>query len=105
MIRLLLADDHKLVRDGLQSIFARTEDIQVAGQAASGAEVLSLLETLAVDVVLMDIDMPGGPEKNPMNGVEATRLVRERFPAVKVIMLTMAGSEQWARESLEAGAQ
>lgn len=100
MIQVLLADDHKLVRDGLKSLLHhKTQDIQVVAEAATGTEVLSLLETIAVDVVLMDIDMP------QMNGIEATRKIRERFPQVKVLMLTMADNDQWARESLAAGAQ
>jgi DNA-binding NarL/FixJ family response regulator len=100
MIHVLLADDHKLVRDGLKSVLQQTaEDMLVVGEASNGVEVLSLLETVAAEVVIMDIDMP------QLNGIEATRLLRERFPQIRVVMLTMAENEQWARESLQAGAQ
>jgi len=100
MISVLIADDHKLVRDGLKSILKQyPHEMQIAGEAASGQEVLDQLEKSPADLVLMDIDMPG------MNGIEATRLARERFPGVKVIMLTMADNEQWVGQSLEAGAQ
>ncbi len=100
MIRVLIADDHKLVRDGLKSILKQySGEMQIAGEAASGQEALDRLEKSPADLVLMDINMP------VLNGIEATRLVRERFPEVKVIMLTMADNEQWVRQSLEAGAQ
>ncbi len=100
MINVLIADDHKIVRDGLKSILMQHPgELAVAAEAASGTEVLTLLENVAADLVLMDIDMPG------VNGIEATRQIRERFPAVKVVILTMTDSEQSVRESIAAGAQ
>ena len=100
MTTLLIADDHKLIREGLKSMLLHPGgDIVLAGEAASGAEVLSRLEEGAADVVLMDYDMPG------MNGIETTRLVRERFPQVKVLMLTMMDNEKFILESIQAGAQ
>jgi DNA-binding NarL/FixJ family response regulator len=100
MTTVLIADDHKLIREGLKSMLLHPEgDIKLAGEAASGAEVLSLLEKEAADVVLMDYDMPG------LNGIEITRLVRERFPQVKVLMLTMMDNEKFILESIGAGAQ
>ncbi len=100
MIQVLLADDHKLVRDGLKSLLSgQAEDMQVVAEAATGQQVLTLLETTTADVVLMDIDMPEG------NGIATTRQVRERFSGVKVLMLTMADNAQWVREALAAGAQ
>jgi DNA-binding NarL/FixJ family response regulator len=100
MINVLIADDHKIVRDGLKSILMQHPvEVTVTGEAASGTEVLALLEVVAADLVLMDIDMP------ELNGIETTRQIRERFPAVKVVMLTMTDNEQLVRESMQAGAQ
>ena len=99
MIRVLIAEDHKLVRDGLKSLLTQSApDMEVVGEAASGREVLSLLETRAVDLVLMDVDMPDG------NGIDTTRTLTGRFPGVKVLMLTMADSAHWVLESVQAGA-
>jgi DNA-binding NarL/FixJ family response regulator len=99
MIRILIAEDHKLVRDGLKSLLTQAApDLEVVGEAASGREVLSLLETRAVDLVLMDVDMPEG------NGIDTTRTLTGLFPGVKVLMLTMADSAHWVLESVQAGA-
>jgi DNA-binding NarL/FixJ family response regulator len=100
MITVILADDHKLVRDGLRSILGQAQgEIAVAGEAASGEEVMDLLEKGGADLVLMDVNMPG------MNGIDATRRVRERFPGVKVLMLSMMDNEAFIDEALRAGAQ
>lgn len=99
MIKVLIAGDHKLVREGLRSLLTQAvPDMEVVGEAASGREVLSLLEDRAVDLVLMDVDMPEG------NGIETTRALAGRFPGVKVLMLTMADNAQWVLESIQAGA-
>jgi DNA-binding NarL/FixJ family response regulator len=74
------------------------DDIQIVGEATTGKQVLSFLETNAADVVLMDIDMPEG------NGIEITQQLKRLFPEVKVIMLTMADNEKFVKESVEAGA-
>jgi DNA-binding NarL/FixJ family response regulator len=100
MIRLLIADDHKLVRHGLKSLLGQyVDEIEVVGEAASGREVLLQLERAVADVVLMDVLMPEG------NGIETTRLVGDRFPTVKVLMLSMIEDEQWVIDSLRAGAK
>ena len=100
MITVILADDHTLVRDGLRSILGQAPgEIAVAGEAASGGEVLDLLEKGGADLVLMDVNMPG------MNGIDASRQVRERFPEVKVLMLSMMDNEAFIAEALRAGAQ
>jgi DNA-binding NarL/FixJ family response regulator len=100
MIRVILADDHKLTREGLKAILLEAAtDISVTGQAASGTEVIALLEQHEVDVVLMDLDMP------QLSGIEATRLVRERFPGVKVLVLSMLENEQYILDAIKAGAR
>ena len=81
-IRVLIADDHGMVRFGLRGYIESMPELQVAGEAASGEEVLALLETVEVDIVLMDLVMPG------MSGAEATRIIGERYPNVRVIILT-----------------
>ncbi len=100
MIRVILADDHKLIREGLKAILEEAgTDLSITGQAASGAEVLSLLAGQAADVVLMDLDMP------QLNGIEATRLITQRFPAVKVLVLSMLENEQFMLDATAAGAR
>ncbi|MBD0255259.1 MAG: response regulator transcription factor [Cytophagales bacterium] len=100
MIRVMLADDHKLIREGMKAILrdAGTE-VSVIGMAASGTELLALLEGQEADVVLMDLDMP------QLNGIEATRLVTERFPRVRVLVLSMLENEQYIFDALGAGAR
>jgi len=99
MIRVLIAEDHKLVREGLKSLLTQAApDMEVVGEAASGREVLSLLESTAVDLVLMDVDMPEG------NGIDTTRALAGQFPGIKVLMLTMADNTQRVLESIQAGA-
>ncbi len=100
MTSVIIADDHKLIREGLKSILLQPDSgITLSGEAASGTEVLSLLEKQTVDVVLMDYDMPG------LNGIGTTHQVRERFPHVKVLMLTMMENEKFVMEAIGAGAQ
>ena len=97
-IRVLLVDDHKLTRLGLQTALSRDQDIQVVGEAVDGATAIELARQLHPDVVLMDIQLPG------LNGVEATRQIVQELPDVKVIMLTMYREEQQAVEALRVGA-
>ena len=100
MIRLIVADDHQLIRDGLVLMFRQAEmGVEIVGKASNGREVIELLEKKEADVVLMDIDMP------EMNGIEATRVVRERFPEVKVLMLSMLDNEKYVLDATQAGAQ
>lgn len=95
-IKILLVDDHELVRRGLRRMLELEEDIEVVGDAADAEEAYSQMEVLSPDVVLMDVKMPG------VNGVEATRVLKERKPACKVLMLTLY--EEYLAESIEAGA-
>lgn len=81
-VRILIVDDHAMVRFGLRGYIESTRGLQVIGEAASGEEVVALLETLEADIVLMDLVLPG------MSGAEATRTILERHPEIRVIILT-----------------
>jgi len=95
-IQILLVDDHQVVRDGLQHMLGREEDMEVVGQSASSEEALSQLEKVSPNIVLMDIKMPGE------DGIEVTRRLLEKQPSCKVIMLTLY--DEYLAEAMEAGA-
>lgn len=95
-IKVLLVDDHQVVRDGLRHMLALEEDIQVVGEAADAKEALTKAETLAPDVVLMDIKMPG------VNGLELTRQMKQKSPSCNIIMLTLY--DEYLTQAIEAGA-
>lgn len=97
-IRVLIADDHTIVRSGLRLLLEAEPDIEVVGEALDGREALALVEKHLPDVVLMDIAMPG------MDGLEATRRVKEGWPQVNVLVLTMHRSDEYFFEMLKAGA-
>jgi DNA-binding NarL/FixJ family response regulator len=97
-IRLLLVDDHPVVRDGLRGLFADDPDFAVVGEAATGAEAVARVERLGADVVLMDLRMP------QMGGVEAIRRLRERAPSVRVLVLTTYDTDSDVLPAIEAGA-
>lgn len=97
-IRVLLADDHAIVREGVKMILAKEPDIEVAGEASDGQQALELVERLKPSVVVMDISMPG------MGGIEATQQVKERYPGVNVLALTMHEDESYVFKLLRAGA-
>jgi DNA-binding NarL/FixJ family response regulator len=98
MIRLVIVDDHPIVRGGLRDMFADAEDIDVVGEAGDGAEGVERATALAADVVLMDLRMPG------MDGVTATARLREQAPSVRVLILTTFDSESDVLPAIEAGA-
>lgn len=98
MIRLVIVDDHPIVRGGLRDMFADAEDIVVVGEAGDGAEGVERATALAADVVLMDLRMPG------MDGVTATAALRKRAPSARVLILTTFDSESDVLPAIEAGA-
>jgi DNA-binding NarL/FixJ family response regulator len=97
-IKVLLADDHAVVRTGIATMLASLGGIEVVGEACDGRETLALVEQLRPDLLLCDITMP------EMNGLEVTKRVTKDFPNVKVIMLSMHTSEEYAWQALKAGA-
>jgi len=97
-IRVLIADDHIIVRSGLRLLLEAEPDIDVVGEASDGREALNLVEKHLPDVVLMDITMPG------MDGLEATRLIKASWPQINVLALTMHRSDEYFFEMLKAGA-
>jgi two-component system response regulator NreC len=98
-IRILLADDHNIIRDGMRLLLERQAGFAVVGEAADGREVVQLAQEQAPDVVVMDIAMPN------MNGIEATRRIIERRPDIGVVILSMHDDESYVIRSLKAGAR
>lgn len=98
-IRLLLVDDHSLVRDGLKARFADEPDLQIVGEASHAAEALAALDTHAPTLVLMDIGM------KDVNGIELTALMLKRAPQLRVLMLSMYESVEIAQRAMQAGAR
>jgi len=97
-IRILLADDHQIMRDGLRAILASERSFEIVGEAEDGREAAALSRALVPDVVIMDIGMP------ELNGVEATRQIKAENPAVKLIALSMYADRGYVLGILEAGA-
>jgi DNA-binding NarL/FixJ family response regulator len=98
-IKVLIADDHTLVRQGIRSLLALTADIEIVGEAADGREAVGKVRQLAPDVVLMDLAMP------KMGGLEATRRIRREFPATKVLAVTQYDDSEYVIPVIEAGAR
>lgn len=97
-IRVLVVDDHAIVREGVCALLEREPDIEVVGSAGSGEEAIELTRRTSPDVVVMDLGLPG------ISGVEATRKVKERSPDVQVLALTMYADDQYLLGMLDAGA-
>ncbi|WP_375417207.1 response regulator [uncultured Hymenobacter sp.] len=98
MTRLLLADDHAIIRDGIRALLSAEEDLLIAGEAGNGAELLTLLETTPADVVLMDVNMP------VLDGYATMQELRQRYPALRVLVLSMLDHENYVARMLDAGA-
>jgi DNA-binding NarL/FixJ family response regulator len=98
MIRVLLCDDHRIVREGLKQILADTTDIEVAGEATDGPAVLACARTLAIDLVLLDIAMP------VRDGLDVLKALKDEFPRLPVLMLSTYPEKQYAARCLKLGA-
>lgn len=96
--RILLADDHQIVREGLKALLETQEGLQVIGQASSGREATELARELQPDVVVMDVGMPD------LNGIEATRRILSELPGTRVVALSMHSDRRFLQEMLKAGA-
>jgi two-component system, NarL family, response regulator LiaR len=97
MIRLLICDDQYVVREGLKAIFETDASLQVVGTAADGAEALEMIPQLQPDLVLMDLKMP------VMNGVQATRHIRQKYPGIKILVLTTYDADEWVFDAIRTG--
>jgi DNA-binding NarL/FixJ family response regulator len=97
-VKVLIADDHRVVREGLSAILGGTEDVEVVGEAANGQEAVEKARDLQPDVILMDVSMP------KLNGVEATRLIKRESPHIGIVALTMYDEEKYIFDLVRAGA-
>jgi NarL family two-component system response regulator LiaR len=97
-IKVMIVDDHPIVRDGLKSVLLAADDMELVGEAGDGREALARCQETLPDVILMDIVMPG------MDGIEATHAVLGQYPDVKIVMLTTFPEEDLIQKSLDAGA-
>jgi DNA-binding NarL/FixJ family response regulator len=96
-MRVLIVDDHPVTRDGLRAALTTAADVEIVGEAASGEEAMETVEATKPDVAFMDVRMPG------MNGIEATKQIKERFPDTKVILFTVDESRASIAEAIQAG--
>src|SRR5918998_3299995 len=96
--RILIADDHDLVREGLRAVLSGEADLEVVGEATDGQEALQVCRSLKPDLVLMDVRMPKS------DGLEATRAIKEEMPGVSVVMVTMHENPDYLLEAIRAGA-
>ncbi|SHH88898.1 two component transcriptional regulator, LuxR family [Chryseolinea serpens] len=98
-IRLLLADDHPLIRAGFKSMLVKNERFEIVGEAENGTDLLTLTAELSPDMILTDISMPG------MNGLEALQKVKKQYPAIKCIVLSMHEEREYIMNALKTGAE
>ena len=98
VIKIILTEDHQILRDGIKALIA-SRNIEIVGEASTGIELWKLLETEIPDIILMDISLPG------TSGIELTRLISERFPLIKVLILSMFTDESFINQAITAGAK
>jgi DNA-binding NarL/FixJ family response regulator len=97
--KVLIADDHEVVRDGLKNILMTSGTMMIIGEANDGNEAITMYDKLRPDVVIMDISMP------KMNGIEATKKIKDRFPDAKILILTMHDNQEYLNQVIRSGAQ
>jgi len=97
-IKILIADDHFLVRDAIKTLLKTVKDFVIVGEAETGEEAINRIIELAPDIVIMDISMPG------LNGIEATRIISQKFPSTKVLVLTIHENKEYIFQILKEGA-
>ena len=98
MIKILICDDQDVVCEGLKAILGTDPDLQVVGEAQDGAEALDLIPQAKPDLVLMDLKMP------VMNGIQATRRIRQQYPHIKILVLTTYDADEWVFDAIRSGA-
>ena len=96
--KVLLVDDHKIIRDGIKSLLHMETWIEIVGEAENGEEAISLTESLKPDIVIMDVNMP------VMDGITATKIITEKYPFAKVLVLTMTSEQEHIKSMIEVGA-
>jgi two-component system nitrate/nitrite response regulator NarL len=97
--KILIVDDHEVVRDGLKNILNSLDYISIAGEAGNGEDAVKMYSSLKPDLVIMDISMPG------MNGIEATRVIKERDPDARILILTMHDNQEYLNQIIRSGAK
>lgn len=97
-IRLVLADDHPMIRAGFKTLLAQSDEFEIVGEAENGQELIQIVSTTNPDVTLVDVHMPG------TNGLEALEKLRASFPGIKLIVLTMHDEREYVQKALKAGA-
>ena len=97
-IKILFADDHAIVRDGLRLLFKSDSQFTIVGEAANGIEVLDLLNKSKPDIAVLDISMP------KLNGIETTKIIKEKYPGIRILILTIHENEEYIQQMLLAGA-
>jgi DNA-binding NarL/FixJ family response regulator len=96
--RVLIVEDHTLLRVGLRALLERESDIEIAGEAGNGRDAIRLVSSLSLDLILMDLTLPG------VNGVEAITEIKRRNPEIRILVLTLHRAEEYVQQSLKAGA-
>ncbi|MFI5212096.1 MAG: response regulator, partial [Ignavibacteria bacterium] len=97
--KILIVDDHEVVRDGLKNILTSLENITIAGEAGNGEDAVKMYSSLKPDLVIMDISMPG------MNGIEATKIIKEKDPDARILILTMHDNQEYLNQIIRSGAK